>query len=88
MHEKLKEVCKHIGLQKAGQTVAGLGRVAWRKTQEEPFFLSEEGTGRRLQQKDGTACISLGSLERGHSPSAADMRRNVGRSFSKTLDVD
>ena len=34
MHEKLKDVCKKIGVKKAGQKVAGMGKSAWRKTQQ------------------------------------------------------
>ena len=38
MHEKSKEVCEKIGVKMAGQRVAGLGKVAWRKTPPESFF--------------------------------------------------
>ena len=34
MHKKLKDVCKTIGVKEAGQRVAGLSKVVWRKTQE------------------------------------------------------
>ena len=35
MHEKFKEVSEKIEVKKAGQKVAGLGKVAWRKTLKE-----------------------------------------------------
>ena len=38
MREKLKEVTETMGVNKAGQKVAGLGRVPWRKTSKESFF--------------------------------------------------
>ena len=41
MHEKLKEVCKQIGVKDAGQKVAGQGKVAWRKNATKPFFFAE-----------------------------------------------
>ena len=38
MHETLKDVTRKIGVKTAGQRVAGLGEVAWRKTSKESFF--------------------------------------------------
>ena len=34
----LKSVCKQICVKKAGQNIAGLGKVAWRKTEMQLFF--------------------------------------------------
>ena len=33
MHERLKSVCRKIGVKKAGQRLAALGKVAWHKTE-------------------------------------------------------
>ena len=41
MHGKLKEVSKVIFVKKAGQRVAGLGNVAWRRTSEGILLLSQ-----------------------------------------------
>ena len=41
MHEKLKEVARKIGVGKAGQGVAGRGKVAWKRTSKEVFFVSQ-----------------------------------------------
>ena len=38
MHERKKEVFRNIGVKKAGQIIAGLGKVAWRKTGRNLFF--------------------------------------------------
>ena len=43
MHEKLEEVCENVGVKKVEQKVGGLGKVARRKTQEDPFFPAEDG---------------------------------------------
>ena len=43
MHEKLEEVCENVGVKKVEQKVSGLGKVARRKTQEDPFFPAEDG---------------------------------------------
>ena len=42
LHEQVKSLQKKIGVKKAGQSVAGLGKVAWRKTQEESFSAKDE----------------------------------------------
>ena len=59
MFEKLREVCKKIGVKNDGQRMAGLGKVAWRKNGEGTFLISKEGTGRCLQQKVGIAGVSF-----------------------------
>ena len=38
MHVLLKDISKKIGEEKAAQKVAGLGKLAWRKTLREDFF--------------------------------------------------
>ena len=42
IHELLKEVCENIGVKETVQNVAGLGKVAWRQTQEEPIFSAKD----------------------------------------------
>ena len=41
MHEKVREVITQIKVTQAGEEVAGLGRVAWRKTPEESASLAQ-----------------------------------------------
>ena len=53
--ENLKDVTEMIGVKKAGQKVAGLGKVAWRKTSKESYFSAK--VEQCLQQKVGTAGI-------------------------------
>ena len=51
MHEEQKEVTEKIGVKKAGQSVVGLGKVAWRKTQKESSMLSRgRHSGNRFRQ--------------------------------------
>ena len=38
MHDDLKKVSKNIGVKKAGHRIAGLGKLAWRKSAKETFF--------------------------------------------------
>ena len=45
MHERLQELCWKVRVKKAGQRIAGLGRVAWRKTEKEPFSSAKKGLG-------------------------------------------
>ena len=43
LHERFKEVCRKIGVKKAGRRIAGLSKVVWRKTEKELFFSAKKG---------------------------------------------
>ena len=60
MHEKLKDVTRNIGVEMAGQGIAGLGKLAWR---EQVFVVRQCGTRTGLQKKVGTARKPLDNLE-------------------------
>ena len=49
-----KKVCRKMRVKKVGQRIVGLGKVAWRKTEKEPFFSSKSC----MQQKVGTVGVS------------------------------
>ena len=68
MHERLQELCWEVGVKKAGQRIAGLGRVAWRKTEKEPFFSKRRDW--KLPSTEGRHCGkgSYVSLGRVHDP--------------------
>ena len=42
MHERLQEATRKIGVTKARQTVACLGKVVWRETLKKSFFQAKE----------------------------------------------
>ena len=42
MHESLNEVCEKIGVKMAGHRISGLGNLARRKQEKEPFFSSKK----------------------------------------------
>ena len=51
MFEKLREVCRKIGVKNAGRRMAGLGKVAWRKTEREPFLSTRKGLNAAFNRK-------------------------------------
>ena len=71
MFEKLREVCRKIGVKNAGQRMAGLGKVAWRKTEREPFLSARKGLDAAFNRKSELRESLFGSLERGHTQSIA-----------------
>ena len=78
MHETSKDVTEMIGVKKAGQKVAGVGEVAWRKTSKESYFSAK--VEQCLQQKVGTAGIPLVGEECGHTRIVEDVCRQTSRS--------
>ena len=59
MHEKLKEVARQVGVGKAGQRVAGRGRVAWKRTSKETFLLANVEQERVFHRRSDLCEISL-----------------------------
>ena len=51
MFERLREVSRKIGVKNAGQRMAGLGKVAWRKTEREPFLSARKGLDAAFNRK-------------------------------------
>ena len=42
MHESFQEVCRNIGVNKAGQRIAGLGKLAWRDVRQGTLLFAEK----------------------------------------------
>ena len=73
MFERLREVSRKIGVKNAGQRMAGLGKVAWRKTEREPFLSARKGLDAAFNRKSELRESLFGSLERGHTQSIASL---------------
>ena len=75
MHDVFEDVCRKIGVKKVGQIIAGLGKVAWRKTEKQPSH--QQRSVQKLPSTEAGHCgrVSLEALERGHTPSIAHPRR-------------
>ena len=73
MHEKLKEVARKIGVGKAGQRVAGRGKVTWKRTSKEAFLSANVEQERAFHRRSDLCEISFVSLEGGQTSGFEDV---------------
>ena len=82
VQEQLKEVCKNIGVKKAGRKVAGLGKVVWWNTQTEPFSLPKTSI-RGFRSTAQVIRITIHQISMVREPPSRNQMRSAARNHKR-----
>ena len=63
MHESVKEVCNKIEVKEAGQRIAGLGELAWRKSDRGLFFSPKEDLQAAFNKRDRESLLEAWNVD-------------------------